>query len=114
MITTDYIRNRIEKHGFLFTGKFGIGRPPTRRFEGPSVNRYLGRVFASTERGSLYIRDNYLSATGQYTYLQELVPPVSHDAFSAKAPEWKGKALMDLLDKLDELFTNPKSENEIT
>jgi hypothetical protein len=112
MITSEYIRERIEKHGFFFTGKFGIGRPAPRRFDGPNLIHIPDFPLVTSTRGSLYIRNNYLSATGQYANLEKLVTASSHDQFSAGAPEWKGRDLMNLLDKLDEVFSavqNPKS-----
>jgi hypothetical protein len=105
MITSAYIRERIEKHGFRFTGKFGIGRPAPRRFDGPNINQLIGKISWGSERGSVYVKDNYLSATGQYARLEELVPSSDHDDYSSHAPEWKGRDLMNLLDKLDELFS---------
>lgn len=114
MITSEYIEERIGKHGFTFTGKYGFGKPPTRRIVGPNMGHLPGFPVVTSTRGSLYIRDNYLSANGQYAPLQELVKPTNpaRDEFAKKAPEWKGRDLMNLLDKLDELFLavqNPES-----
>jgi hypothetical protein len=103
MITVEDIRARIEPLGFMWTGDWGWGKPQTRRFEGPTITHLLA-LGEAAGRSSLYIRDNYLSATGHYRSLENLVPPSSHDSYASKAPEWKGRDLLKVLEKLEELL----------
>lgn len=101
--TVEEIKTRIEPLGFTWTGKWGWGSPRTGRFEGPTIHQLLdfGRA---PGQSSLYIRDNYLSATGHYRNLEKLVPPSSHDNYASKAPEWKERDLVKVLEKLEELL----------
>jgi hypothetical protein len=111
MIRLEDIQSRIEPLGFAWTGDLGWGRPAPRRFEGPTMHQLLG-LGRSPGQSSLYIRDNYLSATGHYRRLEELVPPTCHGTLASKAPEWKGRDLLKVLEKIEELATaNVKPED---
>ncbi|WP_373509662.1 hypothetical protein [Thiocapsa sp.] len=113
MITLEDIKARIEPLGFAWTGDWGWGKPETRRFEGPAIPQLLGIgtvLGRSAGQSSLYIRDNYLSATGHYRKLEELVRPSTYGSLASKAPEWRGRDLLTLMDKLEELMSvNPAS-----
>jgi hypothetical protein len=40
------------------------------------------------------------------------VEPTSHDSYASKAPEWKGRKLLEVLEKLEELLrSNLTSDN---
>ena len=107
MITVEDIRGRIEPLGFAWTGDWGWGKPETRRFEGPAIPQLLGigTLFnRAAGQSSLYIRDNYVSATGHYRMLEELVRPSSYGNLASKAPEWRGRDLLTLMDTLEELL----------
>lgn len=101
MITMEDIRARIEPLGFSWTRSLGFGN--TRRYAGPTIGQLSGFGRAAGQ-SSLYIRDNYLSATGHYRGLEELVPPSCYGYLSSEAPEWKGRDLLNLLEKLEELL----------
>lgn len=52
----------------------------------------------------MYIKDNRLSATGEYKFLKDHVEPARYENLSGHYPVWVGRKLVQVLDKIDELF----------
>lgn len=60
-------------------------------------------------QGSLYVKENYISATGRAKSLEDKVRRTSSD--SKGCPEWRGSAVAALLDELSSLTTTIGSQS---
>lgn len=60
-------------------------------------------------KGSLYVKENYISATGRAKCLEDKVHRTSSD--SKGCPEWRGSAVVALLDELSSLATTIGSQS---
>jgi hypothetical protein len=88
----------LKECGFCIQEKSGIKNKNgdlTTRLEHPSIDR----------RGSLYVADDYLSATGPFKNLKEQIK--ESDLDHLKYPIWKGHALTELLTELTKTFSKP-------
>lgn len=97
-MTREQIITCLKKCGFSIQEKLGIKNKNgdhTTRLEHPSIDR----------RGSLYVADDYLSATGPFKNLKEQIK--ESDLDHLQYPIWEGESLCNALNEISKTFSKP-------